>query len=108
MTIMEFIGKFIIFLIGLYFIISETYKLLFTEMTADVSLNDSLSIFIFSLKFTFIFIALPLFYVHKILEYFDIIPSVGFEIRLYYMALYFIICVLILIRALEFFLAKFR
>lgn len=105
MTVGKFILRIAIGIISFYFIVSEAIYIVNVDMST-FTFFDPMPIFILSLKGTFIFIALPVLYLMKLLAYFDVLPGKIDEIeflqaKIFYKMIYFILSILIILRLIS-------
>lgn len=96
--------KLIILLLSLYFIISEVYLL--SRVNPNYLISHELFTYIYAFKVVLIFMALPAFWIIKILDYFEALPeeTALFESQIFYKSMSFIVSVLIIISLIQSFL----
>lgn len=97
--------KLTLLLLSLYFIISEIYFLMRVNPNL-LTYSNELFTYIVAFKTVLIFMALPAFWVMKILDYFDALPEEIslFESRIFYKSMSLIVSILVIISLIESFL----
>jgi hypothetical protein len=89
-------------LLNAYFFYSE-FKLLFNpEYIQDINLSDYWAVTILAFRIPFVLFALPIFFIFKIADFFEIAPQFEyFQIKLFYWGTYIILSVLLAIKMLS-------
>lgn len=106
MTVDRLVVKIIETLVVIIFIIFEGYSLL-TVSSADINwmfIHDPDRLYIFVLRSLLLFVALPAVTIFKLLDYFDLTPESEYHVfatAIFYRAIYFSICILIVLRLLD-------